>query len=98
MRRFKLMDGVALSKMYPDTFEVPSFVELAKVEVGDFVKLGFKIQQKDAPSAERMWVKVAAFKGNQYVGTIANNPMFLKAEYGDIVLFEPRHILTTQAK
>lgn len=94
MKRFSLIDGVAMNKAHPDTFEIPTTDEIAALKDGDHVKLGFKMKRKDCPSAERMWVKIVARKGGDYCGTIANSPVFVNAEFGDLLLFERKHILS----
>ena len=72
--------------------------EAGPVDIGDFVKLVFRIRTHDSDSVEwisteRMWVIVTGFEGDCLVGTLDNSADAtddLKA--GREVVFERKHI------
>jgi len=88
-----LLDGVALNLENPDSFEIPSEEEKARVKVGDFVKIGFKHNAGPRGaliSAERMWVQVTG----PGVGVLDNDPVVVFMTIGDKVKFKPKNILS----
>lgn len=92
-KSWTLMDGVALNREHPTTFEIPTWDERVSQNVGASVKLGFVPDEKDLPS-ERMWVKVAQRIGGRYIGTLDNDPVCLGANPGDPIEFGPENILS----
>jgi len=62
----------------------------------DFVKLIF--EQKNPAGGERMWVQVDEKIGNQYMGTLSNQPVMLRMKQGALVVFESIHVLDTMTK
>lgn len=85
----KLIDGVAMNKENPVTFEIPSDEEKAQIKKGTFIKLGFVVEETGVPSAERMWVRVTG--KNQ--GVLTNDPVFVYMCFGDVVTFSPDNVL-----
>ena len=94
-----LIDGAERHRQYPTTFEVPGGEDIRGLVVGDYVKLGFETvhPKPNAPSGERMWVKVTRTEGG-FEGTLANEPAFLNdlPHHGMAVTFEARHILAIE--
>lgn len=89
---FRLLDAQARNRLHPDTFPVPSAEELAKVKVGDYVKLGIEVSVPGGPNAERMWFRVV----EPGLGQLDNDPIlgkFHQLEIGDTLKFEPRHVV-----
>lgn len=90
---YALLDAKERNKKYPDTFHIPSNDDLSYLRSGDYAKLCFE-EEGNAP--ERMWVKVMSVSGDNFQGMLDNEPIGLETiKYGDIVLFNSRHILDT---
>jgi hypothetical protein len=100
MPSWYLEDADPLAAEYKYTFYKPSRELIAKVKVGECVKLIFRFDSDDphAPGAERMWVVVGAIsEGGRFQGRLDNDPRYiqdLKAE--DPVEFEACHIIATE--
>lgn len=86
------------AEQYPYTFYVPSEQFLATLEVGDLVKLMFINDLADDRielEGERMWVEITHINGNDFVGSLANNPyQMYQLTVGDIIHFQRQHIMT----
>ena len=82
------------------TFYLPSAAVIAKVAVGENVKLVFEFDSDDpeATSAERMWVLVDAVDGNgRFRGRLDNDPYWIKdLKAGDLLEFQDIHIINTE--
>lgn len=77
----------------PETFHIPSDADLRAIEPGSHVKLIF--EAADGPG-ERMWVRVTEIDGEQYVGSLDNDPFIMThLGRGDTIHFERRHIAST---
>ena len=88
---YTLIDGVARNKEHPNTFKIPTDVMKAAVQPGDYVKIGFT---EDNESSERMWVMVTKRNGDEFEGTLDNDPAFLTSiKWNDVVKFNARHII-----
>lgn len=93
---FELDDGESLHAAAPDTFAIPDAERRRDLRAGDVVKLVFRMRQDgtDAPSVERMWVKVAEVRDALYAGTLDNDPVGdVRIRAGDRVVFEARHVI-----
>jgi len=91
-------DGEVAHQNSPETFEIPPYEERNTLEIGDWAKLRFlffAIEINGTPiNGERMWVEVVVQQGDFYKGVLINSPVFLEAlQYGDVVWFEPRHVI-----
>lgn len=78
------------------TFSFPSAKSLAKLGVGNSVKLMFEFEPAvEGYSTERMWVLVhSRNEAGQFTGTLQNTPDFIKdLKQGEIVTFEEKHII-----
>lgn len=82
------------------TFYLPSAAVIAKVAVGENVKLIFEFDSDDpdVPSAERMWVLVDAIDGDgQFRGRLDNTPYWIKdLQADDPLVFRDIHIIATE--
>lgn len=89
---------VALTHKY--TFFCPSAEEIAKVRVGELVKLIFVFASEDpsAARAERMWVEVLSIGSTgEFTGRLRNEPRYIKdLSYDDLVSFDRRHVINTE--
>ena len=85
------------------TFYRPSRTVMQQLKVGNLVKLIFnlkpeatELRQDRMPSAERMWVIITERKGDNFKGTLDNDPYFIKnLKHKDIIEFETKHIIQT---
>ena len=75
----------------PDRDYTEYYARLAKIKKGDYVKLLFTSNDKYRES-EGMWVKVTAFKGERFIGTLSNDPCCIKLKWGDKIRFKSKHI------
>lgn len=87
--KYVLMDGVEQNRLYPDTFEIPSDKEKAALRPGDYVKLCFE-DPLGLSVSERMWVQVI----KRGTGRLMNTPLAADLEWGDMVDYEDRHVLS----
>lgn len=93
MKNYTLSDVVDIHNQYPETFEIPTTDEVNNIKIGDYCKLIFKVDQLSyRADAERMWVKVTSIDGNQYVGTLANDPVVVDLVFGGVIAFGMRNI------
>ncbi|ANY69090.1 hypothetical protein BBD42_23350 [Paenibacillus sp. BIHB 4019] len=100
MMEWTLEDVEQTSKLYPDSFFIPSAKERRSQEAGRRVRLHFTLANpgENEPRAERMWVEVTGFNQatEQYTGVLTNQPVYLKTlKLGDSLVFEPQHIART---
>lgn len=100
MPSWHLADAGELAAQYPYTFYKPSPETIAKIAVGENVKLIFSFQSDapDAPSAERMWVLVDEIGvDGRFKGRLDNTPAHIRDLKADDPLeFEVRHIIATE--
>ncbi|HDX9663251.1 TPA: DUF2314 domain-containing protein [Bacillus cereus] len=89
--KYNLVDGVALNKLHPDTFEIPTKNDISSLSLGMYVKLGFSEYEK---IPERMWVEIDSINGKKFTGKLNNEPHVLESiKLGDVVEFEAKNIL-----
>lgn len=99
---YTFISAVAMNKMHPDTFEIPTDADRHNLKPGDFAKLIFKPRMKDGIT-ERMWVRVfkRMNKEGVYEGVLQNEPAYdlrglLRLE--DAILFRPEHVADIERK
>jgi hypothetical protein len=69
-----LSDAFKLSVLNPKTFECPSFDDINKVEIGDFVKVC--LTDEDGSNGERFWCQVTKIdKSNLFIYAEINNQL-----------------------
>lgn len=98
---YYLDNAVELSKIFPESFSIPSEDERLGIKEGDFVKLMFSFipegQQAIDYDCERMWVVAKERTDDHWVGVLDNDPQFHKTvSSGDELCFHPDHILAIQ--
>jgi hypothetical protein len=81
----------------PRTFRIPSKKEIYELEKGDLVKLIFLLNEsaEDGCEAERMWVNITEPNGDDFKGTLDNDPYYLKSiKCEDEISFKTENIAT----
>ena len=88
---YTLEDGEALNREHPDRFEIPARHERETLAPGDHAKVVFVHDGQ----GERMWVEVSSADpaDDSYEGALANRPTLVPIKLGDVVRFEPRHVI-----
>ena len=84
---YTLEDAQEMHERYPETFEIPSELEILKLQVGDNVKLCFN-------NEERMWVEIIQIESKDcIIGALNNDPVRIDGiRYGSIIEFSHRNI------
>ena len=94
---YELDDGEALSREYPDTFSIPDKEDRDSLQIGDTVKLVFRMEEtkgSDDLAVERMWVEITAKHPTGYEGTLANQPAGSEClHHGQLIPFLACHII-----
>lgn len=94
---YELDNAEEIHREYPDTFWIPETKKRESIEVGDVVKLIFRMEEtkgSDAVSVERMWVEVTKINLPFYIGRLDNNPYGSECVVCDqMVTFKPCHII-----
>jgi len=99
-----LADGEELHARAPETFLIPPKRERKDLRAGSLAKLLFLYPAQSIRSeqsvGERMWVEVTEVKKGGYRGKVCNSAVCpeLLPELGDIVEFEPKHVIPTRSK
>ena len=76
-----MVDADEIAKAHKYTFYKPAIAVLWKVQPGELVKLifGFESREEEAPSGERMWVRVSeVLPGLRFSGQLDNDPRYIK--------------------
>lgn len=89
---YELENCVAMNRKHPDTFHIPSGIEIQALKVGDYVKLIFVPTDEDLMT-ERMWVRITGrtIHGG-FIGVLDNEPVSVPIQCGDPVTFSHYHI------
>ena len=84
------IDAVQKNKEHPDTFNIPSKVELDKMEEGFHIKVGH--------NGERFWAIVSSIEESGSIYATVDNDLVREQPFnlGDKILVERRHILDVQ--
>jgi hypothetical protein len=100
MPSWTLGNADELAAEFKYTFYKPGPGIIAKVAVGEVVKLIFRVEsgEPEAPGAERMWVEVDEVRGDgSFRGRLTNLPKFIKdLAPEDPVEFRACHIIGTR--
>jgi hypothetical protein len=100
MPSWHLANADELAAQFRYTFFKPAAETIAKIAVGENVKLIFRFQSDDpeAPGAERMWVLVDEIAAdNRFRGRLDNDPRYIKdLRAGDPIEFETCNIINTE--
>lgn len=99
MPSWHLDNADELAAQFKYTFYKPSSESIAKIAVGENVKLIFRFESDDpeAPAAERMWVLVDEIGADgHFKGRLDNDPAHIKdLKADDPIEFESCHIINT---
>lgn len=83
----EFVDAQQMHRDHPKTFDAPSEQELAKIDVGTFVKI--------CAGKERFWAEVVKVEGDK-VNALVGNDLVYTDEHGlslgDYITFEKRNI------
>lgn len=100
MPSWHLADADELARQHSYTFYKPSAENIAKIAVGETVKLIFRFESDDpqAPAAERMWVLVDEIGvDGRFKGRLDNDPAHIKdLKAGDSIEFKACNIINTE--
>jgi hypothetical protein len=93
-----MIDAVQMNLDHPATFRIPSRDARYSLTVGDWAKIGLMSEV----GAERFWLKVTKVRGagaaSRYVGTVDNNLVVYDIPLGEVMEFDPTHILEISRK
>ena len=81
------VDAQKMHKKYPKTFAIPAKKELAKLKIGDLVKV--------ATSGERFWTKITKINGGKIFAKVDNQLINTDShglELFDLINFEKKNI------
>jgi hypothetical protein len=99
MLTWHLVDADPIAAENPYTFYKPSRGIISLVASGEDVKLifGFTSDDPEAPSAERMWVRVdEVMPDGSFRGRLNNDPYYIRdLKAGDPVAFGSCHVINT---
>lgn len=86
------------NKESPYTFYVPSKQIIDILNIGDIVKLIFVVEtEDDGYAGERMWVEITHRNGENFKGTLMNEPYNIhNLKFGQEILFQAEHICDTE--
>ena len=95
-----LEDGEALHREAPETFWLPDRQQRESLQLGDLVKLIFRISvgnEEEPVAVERMWVLVRGRIATQYLGVLDNDPYAIEENdelwSGVELPFAARHVI-----
>jgi uncharacterized protein YegJ (DUF2314 family) len=92
---FYLENGEQRHAESPDQFQIPSVSERASLQAGDHAKLLFCFTNGDTELVERMWVRIVSREGDEYIGTLANDPYCTEQIRSGIeIRFRPHHVIS----
>jgi hypothetical protein len=86
---FLLEDCEALNAQHPDSFEIPSITERLTLKPGQHAK----VMAVSPEGVERIWVQITERLNGLYIGTLANQPIYMGLDHGAPITFEPRHVM-----
>lgn len=101
MKGYYLDDATAIAEDAPYTFYIPSQSIIDQLEVGNLVKLIFIFEshEPEMPLAERMWVKITARNGSQFIGELNNLPLHIGVlSWGYEIAFQAKHIINSDVE
>jgi uncharacterized protein YegJ (DUF2314 family) len=95
--QYTLDDGEALQREFPETFEIPTLKNRECQQVGDLVKLIFRITINDEVFVERMWVIITHKNEGDLIGKLDNQPFCTKElKAGDEIKFTLKNIINIE--
>jgi len=98
MREWILVNAEERAKENPANFEMPPKEARMGLKPRTLVKLIFQFKDADSNNkeieAERMWVEIIENNGDDYLGTLDNDPEVIKRlKSGDKIEFKPENII-----
>ena len=94
---YELDNGEELNKAYPESFWIPDKSLRENLNVGDLVKLIFRMEEtkgSDDISVERMWFEITDKQSHFYVGKLDNDPSGSDCVIcGQSVIFQSCHVI-----
>ena len=88
------IDGIERNRANPLTFEIPTPGAKAKLQPGQYVKIG--VMTPNGGPTERFWVQVFEIEGKTIKGRVNNDLVYINhhgIDDGDPISFEYRNIL-----
>lgn len=110
MKSWIIKDVVEHAKKYKYTFYTPSEELLGTIEIGDFAKVMFVLNNMMAAegdkasetpdlNSEKLWIKITGIENGQFTGTIDNQVKLISdLKSGDVVNFTRRNIMNIYGK
>lgn len=87
-------NGIEINKEFPDTFEIPSAAEKARIKPGTDVKVGIILPPESGFANERVWVKVTSVTNDGVIyGVLKSQPYVADAKRGDVLHFSFDNVL-----
>lgn len=80
----KFVNAQEMAKKHPDSFEVPSQLEIDCLKIGDYVKV--------CVDKERFWNEVIDITPNWIYAKVANELIHVDLRQGNIIRFQNKHI------
>ncbi|EPY3962323.1 TPA: hypothetical protein ACKFTV_002206 [Klebsiella pneumoniae] len=72
-----MINAQRLHRMYPNTFQVPTYEELSELKVGDLVKVCI--------NNERFWSIITSIKGKTFIAEVNNHLVLNDLSVGDLI-------------
>lgn len=88
--RWHLVDGEAMHRDHPETFDVPDEEDKEAIETGDRVKAGFAMKEW----GERMWLIVVDADPRHLICRLDSHPLAIpKLSCGDTIRIRRKHVI-----
>lgn len=92
-KKLEFEDAQVLHKLNPTTFEAPTQQELDALKPEDCVKVCVKLpKKKNQPCGERFWVKVKLIEGDEVIGEVYNELIYVDIQHGEPITFKKQNI------
>ena len=91
---YSLDNAEEVHKQHPDTFWIPTQNIRENLQVGQLVKLLFRISNGSEDQVERMWVEITKKFDDEYEGILDNDPYCTKKITAGLkVNFQAKHVI-----
>jgi len=91
---YVLDDGEEVHRENPNTYQIPPIAKREDLQLGQLVKLVFRISHGDEVDVERMWVAVKEKRADYYAGVLDNDAYCTdQIASGMEVHFQARHVI-----
>ncbi len=98
---YTILDCEKAYQQYPRTFVIPTKQEIEALQIGDFVKLIFRLAAPlaDNCQGERVWVEITKIAENGFYGTLCSVPhVITELKENDTIFFSANQIATIYGK